>query len=309
MALPNMPQGLIATVNAPTTGSGPATVALSWTANPQSDGIIEYRVYRTPAAWYVPETAASVVGTSCIDTSGELLPNTAWYYCVVAVNAAGISPPSAMVSAVIPQKQVSLALDGTAHFESTNLGGASCTLSLTTKNANDVIVAAVMANGATVSSISSTHLNFVLRKREQAADGLSDYLELWHAVGSVALSSESITVKLSGNVTYCTVDVFGISGANTSTIFDSNSSLPAAVQSGDVKLSTSNAHDFILGAYRMGHTPTPTAGAGWTRISGSNYQLVQYQIVTATQSNLDVAIGTGSGDDNAGIGDAIMGAS
>jgi hypothetical protein len=300
MTLPNAPQGFAATVKG-------ATVALSWTANPQSDGIVEYRVYRTPAAWFVPETAAVVVGTSCTDSSGELLPSTEWYYFAVAVNASGISQPSAPALVTIPQSQASLALDGKAHTNFTS--GSSASLSLTTAHANDVIIAAVTVNNTTVASIKSAHLNFTLRKREQASDGLPDYLEVWYAVAPAALSSEVITVTLSnGNTDYCTVDVFGISGANTTTIFDGNPSLPAAVPSGDIKLSTSNAKDFVFGVYRMSTTATPTAGAGWTQISGANYQLVQYRIVSATQSNLDVAIGTGSDNDNAGIGDAVMSA-
>jgi hypothetical protein len=80
------------------------------------------------------------------------------------------------------------------------------------------------------------------------------------------------------------------------------------VQSGDITLSTSNASDFILGAYRFSSTPSPTAGAGWTQISGADGQLVEYKIVSAVQSKLDIVIGTGSGNDNAGIGDAIMSA-
>jgi hypothetical protein len=307
MTLPNAPQGFAATITGPTS-SKPATVALSWTANPTGDAVIEYRIYRTPAAWYVPETVAPVIGTSYTDTSGELLPHTQWYYFAVAVNANGISQPSAAVLAVIPQiPQIPMALDGTAYG---SFGaGSSTTLSLTTANANDVVIAVVTVNTTTVSKISSAHLNFTLRKREQVSGG-PFYLEVWYAVAPAALSAEVITVTLSAALgspyPYCGVNIFGVSGANTSTIFDSNPSLPAAVQSGDVKLSTSNANDFIFGAYRFGSTPSPTAGAGWRQIPGAGYQLVEYQIVSATQSNLDVAIGTGSGDVAAGIGDAIM---
>lgn len=73
-----------------------------WTANPLSDGIIEYRVYRTPAFWSVPGVVAPVVGTSYTDTSRTLLPNTQWYYFAVAVNASGTSRLSATALAVIP---------------------------------------------------------------------------------------------------------------------------------------------------------------------------------------------------------------
>jgi len=94
---PAAPSGLAATANSND------TVSLSWTANAASDAVIEYRIYRTPAIWFMPKSVAAVAGTSYTDASGELLPNTQWYYFIVAVNAAGISPPSASVGVTIPQ--------------------------------------------------------------------------------------------------------------------------------------------------------------------------------------------------------------
>ncbi|HZU89661.1 MAG TPA: fibronectin type III domain-containing protein, partial [Stellaceae bacterium] len=99
MTLPNAPQGLAAT---PSTGSGQATVALSWAANPPSDGVVEYLIFRTPAAYFMPELVAAIAGTACMDSAGELLPNTKWYYFVVAVNAAGTSPAAATAGIAIP---------------------------------------------------------------------------------------------------------------------------------------------------------------------------------------------------------------
>jgi hypothetical protein len=302
MALPTTPSGLAATA-----GSN-GTVSLSWTANPSADAVIEYRLYRTPAAWFAPELVAAVATTSYTDASGELLPNTQWYYFVVAVNSSGTSPASTAVSVTIPAPSaVSLAVDGAAHA---NFSGTSGSLSLTTKNANDVIIACVQVNGTTVASITGPGLTFTLRKRQATTDSPPNYEEVWYAVAPSALSAGTITVTLSAATTYCTVDVFGISGANTTTIFDGNSSLPAATTNGPVTLSTSNAHDFIFGTYRL-YPQIPAGGTGWTVISAADYQLVEYQIVTTAQSNLQIALGSGdssSGIGYAGIGDAIISA-
>jgi fibronectin type 3 domain-containing protein len=102
MTFPNMPQGFAATASDPSTGSGQATVALAWTANPAGDAVIEYRVYRTPTARFAPMPVAAISGTSYTDGSAELLPNTRWYYFVVAVNASGTSPASATANVMIP---------------------------------------------------------------------------------------------------------------------------------------------------------------------------------------------------------------
>src|SRR5579875_2373956 len=82
MALPTTPSGLAATA-----GSN-GTVSLSWTANPSADAVIEYRLYRTPAAWFAPELVAAVATTSYTDASGELLPNTQW--CQFVRDLAGL---------------------------------------------------------------------------------------------------------------------------------------------------------------------------------------------------------------------------
>ncbi|HJU18994.1 MAG TPA: fibronectin type III domain-containing protein [Stellaceae bacterium] len=96
MTLPTTPQGLATTVSG-------NTVGLAWTGNPQSDQVFEYLVYRIPNSWFAPELVAAVTGTTYTDSAEELLPNTQWYYFLIARNAAGISSPSPSALAMIPQ--------------------------------------------------------------------------------------------------------------------------------------------------------------------------------------------------------------
>ncbi len=102
--------------------------------------------------------------------------------------------------------------------------------------------------------------------------------------------------------------MFGVSGADTVAIWDANAALPDTGGTGDRSITTSSADCFLIGSYRFQSTASPTQGTGWTKISGADFQLTEYKIVSATQSGTDVAIGTGSGDNNAGIGDAIVSA-
>jgi hypothetical protein len=126
-----------------------------------------------------------------------------------------------------------------------------------------------------------------------------------------ALSNEAITVNFSGVAPVITVDVFAISGADTTIINDSNVALPnTTVTSGNtVSLTTSNANDFLIGFYGFNSTANPTQGAGWTLISGANFFMTEYKIVSATQSGTVATIGTGDTDEAAGIADAVIAAS
>jgi len=196
---------------------------------------------------------------------------------------------------------MALALDGSVHGNSGSSN--SLPVSLSTSNGNVVIVVCVTTNGGPVTGVSGSTMGaFTLRK----AQGGPNFIETWYKKSTSALSSETITVSTTSS-SFITVDAFGISGADTTTIFDSNVSLPNAPGGANhVVVSTTNANDFIFAAYRFNSTPSPTEGTGFTKISGANFQLVEYKIVSATQSSLDIGIGTGDGDENNGIGDAII---
>ena len=200
---------------------------------------------------------------------------------------------------------MALALDGSGHANATNV--SSIAVTLTTSNADDVICIVVTMNG--VESISSISDDAGLTWTERATSVAdASHIEFWTAPAPSALTTDEITVTLSGSTTFITVDAFGISGADTTTIFDSNVALPDTQDgSGHVTITTSNADDFLIGAYRFS-VANPTEGTGWTKISGANFQLTEYKIVSATQSALDVDIGTGDGSENGGIGDAIIAA-
>lgn len=194
----------------------------------------------------------------------------------------------------------SLALDGTGQTLGTS--GASATVALTTTHPTDVVTVISLANAGQVSSITAAGLTFT--KRASAVNTGGEPIEEWSAVASATFSG-NITVNYSNTTTYASVVAFGISGANTGTIYDNHTGLPATA-SGTVSISTANANDFLIGTYRYASTVSPTAGSGWTQIAGGGYLLVEYRIVSATQSSLAVTDTTGAGDEGAGIGDAVI---
>jgi hypothetical protein len=197
----------------------------------------------------------------------------------------------------------SLSLDGTASRAGSSATNPVSTGTLTCTGAGRVIVVAITVNGTTVSGVSATGATFTLRKAMY--DGL-DSLEYWTGYASGTFSS-AITVTYAASPGFNAVHAFGISGAPSSSYFDTNAGLPNnGTPTGDPRsVSTDTADTFIVGLFKMNSQANPTAGAGFTKIFGQDFQLTEYQIVAATQSALSVPITTGVGDAYYGIGDAI----
>lgn len=195
---------------------------------------------------------------------------------------------------------MALALDGSG--SASNGSASSINVSITTANANDIIILAAEANGGPITGVSGGGLTWVFKGRD--TNGPSSPMDLWYAVAAGTLSAASITVTQT-SAAFISVGILGISGADTSTIFD------GAIVTGHpdpISISTSNANTFIVGAFREGLDASPTAGSGWTQVVGSNFLLLEYQIVSSTQTNLSVSQTTGAGNSNGGVAIAVLAA-
>lgn len=219
------------------------------------------------------------------------------------------------------QYDFAFGLDG--HVTGTWSSGTSfATSALTTANAGDVIVAFVMGRkvgGVAVTSLSTTGVVWqgTARKTVSFNAGLGD-LELWYGVASATLTAQATTINLNGTPLIALASVFGVSGANTSSISDSNVSLPAtATGSSSVpttsSVSTSNANDIIIAGVGELSNTTQGAGTGFTLIdaftgAGTTGIGSEYQVVSSTQSSISVKF-TLSSTNWAMIVDAIQQAS
>ena len=196
----------------------------------------------------------------------------------------------------------SLALDGNGFSNTAAPTISTSSVTLTTANANDVIILDIVQNGTTVNTVSDT-AGLVWHQR--AVAGTPPFLIYeYYAIAPTALSADAITVNFAGTPGYVDLNTFGVSGANTLAPFDTNVSLPAtpAVSTGSV--TTSNANDFIFAGYRS-NDASSDAGSGWTAINTNpDYNLAEYQIVSTTQAGL-VATAS-STDQTGGIVDAIV---
>jgi hypothetical protein len=192
---------------------------------------------------------------------------------------------------------MTVALDG--HNSYSNATPIS-TITLTTTQANDIIILIVNSSAST-SGVSSTHTTG-WTKRKTVVGGTT--VDEWWGKAAAALSSETITIT--GASGYSIAVVFGISGADQSAVFDSNFGLPVSGSSDglDNLISTDTANTFIF-SYYAGANPTYTPGAGWTAIESPAFGLCEYQIASATQTNLDAVVSPAS-NNNLRLADAVM---
>lgn len=198
---------------------------------------------------------------------------------------------------------MALALDGSN--SSVGTANGTTTLTLTTTQSNDVIVAIIAAN-ALGSSVTAPGLTFT--QRSQANNSGSAWrVTTFYAIAASPLSNVTITLNWSNGNVLTSCWVFGVSGANTVTPWDTNGALPAISNSADnVTYSTTNANDFVITGMTEGNA-TPSPPSGFTAIAGPNtsyFSGVAYQIVTSTQSGVNVT--WSQGGSGATMVDAIM---
>jgi metal-sulfur cluster biosynthetic enzyme len=174
-------------------------------------------------------------------------------------------------------------------------------LNLTTSYTNDVIIVGTQTLNKSiyenVSTISSTPaLTFTLRKQvdqnytSNNCQDLEEWYTTWSGSGSLNITVTFTATPASANGT-----AFGISDANTTTIFDSNSGANPSANSTTssanptVSITTSNANDFIFGLETSNSTGIPTTGSSsYTGIQLGEYLGSEYEVVSATQSNVPV---------------------
>jgi hypothetical protein len=123
--------------------------------------------------------------------------------------------------------------------------------------------------------------------------------EEWYAVVSRPLTSDDISVNLSGDSGLLTMIAFGVSGASVSSPFDMSSGVPVGVTGttqGTISaaVTTSCSNDMIIGGAAM-YTRTPGAGSGYTLIQSDNGNstiqdpISEYQLVSSPQTSLEVS--------------------
>lgn len=193
-------------------------------------------------------------------------------------------------------------------------------------NAGDVVVITVPFFNVTssdfISSLSLSNGQSLIKRAAITpynASGFFVMMEEWYLVATVPIINETTIITFNaGSTNYSTFSV-SISGANITTPFDTNVSLPAlgsnmtASVAPSLSISTTNANTILLGALIFSAASSADPGTGYTDYGYVSHLLSsdgEYQIVSATQSSKAVNWGTSSTNSNAMgmIADAIQAA-
>lgn len=191
-------------------------------------------------------------------------------------------------------------------------GGSSITTSLTTTQANDIVVADIQASftggDTAIGGISDT-AGLTWATRGFATDGSGDdVIEYW-AKAPAILTSDILTITFTHSTSFTAVSEFGLLNLNYGTPFDSHSGLPVTATSADPSFSTTATNTIAISGLGFGSTSTPTAGSGWTGITtgvANSFFLTEAKVFTTAQSGTSVVIGTGNGDQYASVTDALV---
>jgi hypothetical protein len=192
-----------------------------------------------------------------------------------------------------------LAIDGSVHANASTTTVTTATLTAT--HANDYIIACIGSNAAadisTVKSGSGTSFT-----KLATAGPANNFINIW-ALFSTGIFSDTVVVTQSG-AAFCTVDAFCVSGSGqTSLVFDSGG--PQTLTGDPISITTVNPNTMVIAAFRESSAANPTAGGGFSQISGADFFLTEYQLLPSA-GTLSCTQTTGAGTANGGIAIAIV---
>lgn len=251
----------------------------------------------------------------------------------LAVDASwSISQYHMMIADAVTATAPTLGVDGSNSARSGSVTSVSAPL--TTQDSGDLVYVACLVkpltSSATVSSVtvSSPTLGTYTQRgsvEEDANPGDILYAYTFYAVSTGTLNSESITCSatLSSGTANMGIYVWGISGADTSSPFDSNSGNPdswtcysdtVTINLNCLSFTTENPNDMIIGIFgQLGSGTTFTNAAGYTTIAyndGGPSGVAIYQVVSSAGTYAPSVTSSNSGAPNGAvyvaIGDAIV---
>jgi hypothetical protein len=216
-----------------------------------------------------------------------------------------------------------LALDGSvwANYSS---GSSITSGALSTSNANDVVLVVVSGlnnSGAapTVTGVSGCGLSWAKRfsTGSTSLPGVDKGdLDIWWAASSGALSSCAPTATYSTTPIAGDITVWGVSGANTTSPFDVNASIPKKASSTSPSatptvtgVSTTAANTFLYAVAFPTGANNPGSGYSTVVVTSGSPDSAdgQYKTVSVAQSGVTVAFGSGdAGGGYVMVADAIQ---
>lgn len=203
----------------------------------------------------------------------------------------GIFPTNVGVSEVasavdtVGLHATSLAIDGTAAAFITATAG-SCSVTLSTQNANDLILIMSCSQNEPSLSVSDAagltwtkHIAFASPFSGSAGSARSD---VWYAISPSPLTNDVITVTyVPGGSANLVLHACGVTGANTMQPFDGVPATYATATgspSGGAAVTTSSPSSMVIGFNNQNANQTPSPGSGWNTIESFHFDISLYGI-------------------------------
>ena len=208
-----------------------------------------------------------------------------------------------------------LNLDGVGFGGCTNQT-SSCQATFSTSTPNDIII--VFATevldvqlSCNFSITDSANLTWTARTAIVFGNNGRDEIQEFWASSTSALSSDIVTESLLGcGNEYNNVQVFGISGANFNTPFDSSSAVPGSASgfSGgtSVTISTTHRNDFVFAYVSHGGAEVPVPQPGFTVITCGGARCGAFEITRSQLTNFAVTFGDSTVANWEEIADAVQ---
>jgi hypothetical protein len=183
------------------------------------------------------------------------------------------------------------AIDGSIHGNNT---GGTTSVTLTTTQSNDYIIVTILSNGGPVTGVSGSSLGAFTRIAFTNTGQLANVSEIWAKFSPAALTSEVITVTMTSS-NYTTVDAFGVSGSNqTSLAWDAGSPVTSIWPgtTNPLSITTTTPDTMVIGHFYMPSNDTAfSPGTGYTFIGNGDFSSTEYQVFTsAGAKTVDVSV-------------------
>ena len=277
------------------------TVDLQATVTPAGPSLI-----LNPSSVPVPPSGSE---SSVLTISTDNTTSLGFYTITVTGTSASNSRSTKIIVTVVSPAPGPLGIDSSAEAicgHNTN----SCSATLSTLHGSDLVIVYTMEvldlqTSCNFSVNDTAGLFWTLRgsvsgRNDGTTGSDRDQVAEFWAVSPSVLSSDIITESISGCASleyggeYNSLLVVAVAGANLSSPFDPDVSLPASASDYSntpaLALSTGNSQDMIISAGQQSSFGTLTPGPGFTQIfsSGPGGSAEEYQIVNAPQTNLTV---------------------
>lgn len=190
---------------------------------------------------------------------------------------------------------MAIALDSFTHIAA---GGTSGVLT-TVGTSNLLLFTLSLINSGQISTLtdnSGVTAAWALVTGAQVGAGVDD-LELWWTKTTGTVSGPITITPTPTAATFKTFDLFAISGADTTSPFD-GSAINGTTD--PLSITTSVSAAMLVGGFRFAGTANPTAGSGYSTISGADFMMSEHKEPLGA-GTYSFTVGTGVGDANGGV--------